>query len=80
MSILTDRQENICCLTPKTTDVTHWFIHVQTLSDSTPLIKPLTCSINLFIEGSLISDKALFCLRALFGASQIHSYEDGLFD
>ena len=37
--------------------------------------------INLFIEGSLISAKALFCLRALFGATRIHSlYEDGLFD
>ena len=37
---------------------------------------------NLFIEGSLISVKALFCLRALFGASRIHfyNYEDGLFD
>ena len=30
--------------------------------------------INLFIEGSLISAKALFCLRALFGATRIHSY------
>ena len=30
--------------------------------------------INLFIEGSLISAKALFCLRALFGATLIHSY------
>ena len=30
--------------------------------------------INLFIEGSLISAKALFCLRALFGATWIHSY------
>ena len=29
--------------------------------------------INLFIEGSLISAKALFCLRALFGATRIHS-------
>ena len=27
---------------------------------------------NLFIEGSLA--KALFCLRALFGATQIHSW------
>ena len=30
--------------------------------------------INLFIEGSLISANALFCLRALFGATRIHSY------
>ena len=30
--------------------------------------------INLFIEGSLIRAKALFCLRALFGATRIHSY------
>ena len=30
--------------------------------------------INLFIEGSLISAQALFCLRALFGATRIHSY------
>ena len=30
--------------------------------------------INLFIEGSLISAKALFCLRALFGATRIHFY------
>ena len=30
--------------------------------------------INLFIEGSVISAKALFCLRALFGATRIHSY------
>ena len=29
--------------------------------------------INLFIEGSLISAKALFCLRALFGATRIQS-------
>ena len=29
---------------------------------------------NLFIEGSLISAKALFCLRALFGAARTHSY------
>ena len=34
-----------------------------------------------FIEGSLISDQALFSLMALFGATRIHSlYEDGLFD
>ena len=30
--------------------------------------------IILFIEGSLLSAKVLFCLRALFGATQIHSY------
>ena len=30
--------------------------------------------INLFTEGSLISAKALFCLRALFRAMLIHSY------
>ena len=37
--------------------------------------------INLFIEGSLISAKVLFSLRALFGATWIHSlYKDGLFD
>ena len=30
--------------------------------------------INLFIEGSLISAKALFCLRVLFGAMRNHSY------
>ena len=30
--------------------------------------------INLFVEGSLISAKALLCLRALFGATWIHSY------
>ena len=30
--------------------------------------------INLFIEGSLVIAKALFCLRALFGARWIHCY------
>ena len=30
--------------------------------------------INLFIEGSLISAQSLFSLRALFGATRIHSY------
>ena len=29
--------------------------------------------ISLFIEGSLISAKDLFCLRALFGTTRIHS-------
>ena len=29
---------------------------------------------NLFIEGSLISEQALFSLRALFGATWVHSY------
>ena len=34
--------------------------------------------INLFIEGSLFRAKALFCPRALFGATRI--YEDALLD
>ena len=29
---------------------------------------------NIFIEGSLICAQALFCLRALLGATRIHSY------
>ena len=29
---------------------------------------------NLFIQGSFISAQALFSLRALFGATRIHSY------
>ena len=29
---------------------------------------------NLFIEGSLISAQAVFSLRALVGATRIHSY------
>ena len=33
-----------------------------------------SCYKNLFIEGSFISAKALLSLRALFGATQIHSY------
>ena len=33
--------------------------------------------IDLFIEGSLISAQALFCLRALFGATRIHSFIRG---
>ena len=31
--------------------------------------------INLFIERSLISAKALFCPRALFGATRIYYYK-----
>ena len=33
--------------------------------------------IDLFIEGSLISAQALFSLRALFGATRIHSFIRG---
>ena len=44
----------------------HYFFLVQT-------IIIIIIIINLFIEGSLISAKALFCLRALFGATRIHS-------
>ena len=38
------------------------------------IIKVFTRSWTLFIECSLISAQALFCLRALFGAQRIHSY------
>ena len=41
--------------------------------NSRTLIIIIIIIINLFIEGSLISAKALFCLRALFGATRIHS-------
>ena len=35
---------------------------------------PYLIIIDLFIEGSLISAQALFSLRALFGATRIHSF------
>ena len=38
------------------------------------LLLLLIIIIKLFIEGSLTSANALFCLRALFGATRIHSY------
>ena len=49
---------------------------ISSCSDAPKLINSRIITIiiiDLFIEGSLISTKALFCLRALFGATWIPS-------